>query len=683
MRRPADLPLRLKFLLLPLAAALLMLALGALYVHDRQAEQSRLQAITGRDVPAMRELQRIGAMLADEHVRLVSLQARVLRGELEAMDFYRAGRFSVEALHRAETELAALAPRLPDSSGGAAAVEELRGRLIAYRQEVAETVLQGSVQTLQVARFMLQANQAYEGLNSALGELVAAVQTRIADQTQALTEQRAQAQRRWFMAVGVLLAVLMGLSLGLSQLFATDLRRLLAALTRLRDGGADADRVIAALPRRRDEFGALHGLVQAFQSALQQRDQAQQALAHEAQALEQRVRSRTEDLERARAEAERANHAKSEFLSRMSHELRTPLNAILGFGQLLELQAGDDGQRARVREILHAGRHLLTLIDEVLDLARVEAGHLSVSPEPVALQPLVQDCLGLVRPAALARGVQLLEPSPLCAVHVRADRTRLKQVLLNLLSNAIKYNRPHGMVAVTCQPEPQAAGAGPAWLRIRVDDSGTGLDEAQQGRLFVPFERLDAEARQIQGTGIGLALSKRLVELMGGQIGVESAPGRGSSFWLRLPLAQAPAPPALPAPADTASAAPPRQRRHDLLCIEDNPANLRLIEQIFAHRDDLRLLTAMSPALGLELARSHRPALVLLDINLPDMDGYAVLQCLHDHAATRDIPVLAVSANAMPKDLERAKAAGFAGYVTKPLDVRELLARVDSLLPPG
>jgi CheY-like chemotaxis protein len=394
--------------------------------------------------------------------------------------------------------------------------------------------------------------------------------------------------------------------------------------------------------------------------------------------LERRVLERTAELERARAEAERANLAKSEFLSRMSHELRTPLNAILGFGQLLQMEAVDEVQHARLREILNAGRHLLTLIDEVLDLARVEAGHLSVSPEPVALRPLVEECLALVRPDAAGRGVQLLEPSPSCAVHVRADRTRLKQVLLNLLSNAIKFNQADGTVGVSCHPAPDSD---PPALRICVDDSGPGLDAAQQQRLFVPFERLDAEKRQIQGTGIGLSLCKRLVELMGGHIGVESAPGCGSRFWVQLPLAQALAPPALPLPAVAQPAPREHSRRHTVLCIEDNPANLRLIEQIFAQRDDLELISAMTPAQGLELARSRGPALVLLDINLPDMDGHAVLQCLRDHPATREIPVLAVSANAMPRDLERARAAGFVGYVTKPIDVVDLVARVDALLP--
>jgi CheY-like chemotaxis protein len=275
---------------------------------------------------------------------------------------------------------------------------------------------------------------------------------------------------------------------------------------------------------------------------------------------------------------------------------------------------------------------------------------------------------------------------------VQADRTRLKQVLLNLLSNAVKYNRHGGSVSLGCEPSPAAtspagAGAGhhgPAGrLRIRIHDTGAGLTAEQAGRLFVPFERLDAEARHIQGTGIGLALSKRLVELMGGRVGVDSTPGTGSTFWVELPLADAPAEPgeSTDSPDDRARVdAAPTAMRRTVLCVEDNPANLRLIEAVFAQRPGIRLLTAMAPGLGLELARTHRPALILLDINLPDMDGYAVMECLREHGATRDIPVVAVSANAMPRDLERARAAGFAAYLTKPLDIDRLLQLLDETL---
>ena len=380
----------------------------------------------------------------------------------------------------------------------------------------------------------------------------------------------------------------------------------------------------------------------------------------------------------ARDEAERANLAKSEFLSRMSHELRTPLNAILGFGQLLERANLGELQTDNVREILHAGRHLLELINEVLDLARIESGKFSVSLEPVQLRPLIADCLGLIRPQAENSGIEISETGTGCdesvlADHVLADPTRLKQVLLNLLSNAVKYNRAYGILSVACLPDGEA-------IQIRISDTGTGLSPEQQRCLFKPFERLDADRTAIEGSGIGLALSKRLVEAMGGEIGVESAPGAGSIFWVRLPMAETRSekyPAASQVDLIPASVPP---HLCDVLYVEDNPANLRLIERILAERPDIRLLSANVPSLGLELALTHRPALILLDINLPDMDGFEVMRRLLENPATRDIPVLAISANAMPDDLERGQAAGFVDYLTKPLDVNVFLTAIDAVI---
>ncbi|MFM1890954.1 MAG: hypothetical protein RLZ44_31, partial [Pseudomonadota bacterium] len=307
--------------------------------------------------------------------------------------------------------------------------------------------------------------------------------------------------------------------------------------------------------------------------------------------------------------------------------------------------------------------------------ARIEAGKLSISAEPVPLMPLVEDCLNLIQPLAERRGIRVVEGGRDCGDHVYADRVRLKQVLLNLLSNAVKYNRDQGTLGIVCVPDGDA-------IQVRVTDTGGGLSAAQQARLFSPFERLDADKSAIEGTGIGLALSKRLVELMGGEIGVESRVGVGSTFWVRLPASAGHAEPAAPAVApDVALNRRPSGRgRWDVLCIEDNPANLRLIERILARRNDVHLLTAGTPGLGLELAAAHRPALILLDINLPDMDGYDVLRCLREDAMTRDIPVVAISANAMPKDLARGRAAGFKEYLTKPLEVDRLMRILDELL---
>lgn len=376
----------------------------------------------------------------------------------------------------------------------------------------------------------------------------------------------------------------------------------------------------------------------------------------------------------SRDEAERANRAKSLFLTRMSHELRTPLNAILGFGQLLEsdpehpIQAA---QRESVGEILHAGRHLLEMINEMLDLARIEAGRLSVSLAPVDVWPLLRECRALVAPLAEARGIRVMEDSSSAWGGVLADGTRLKQVLINLLSNAVKYNRDQGSVSVSCDRVGDR-------VRICVTDTGRGLTPEQQGRLFSPFERLDADTSAIEGTGIGLALSKRLTELMRGEIGVESTPGVGSIFWVEFPAAESVIS-GRHVSGDPAAEAAGTSRR-TVLYIEDNPANLRLMARILSKREDIRLISAERSGIGLELAAAHRPDLILLDINLPDMDGYQVLSRLRGNPETRAMPVIGIGANAMPRDVEKARAAGFAGYLTKPLDIGQLLRTVDSTL---
>jgi PAS domain S-box-containing protein len=383
-------------------------------------------------------------------------------------------------------------------------------------------------------------------------------------------------------------------------------------------------------------------------------------------------------LTAARDEAERANRAKSQFLSQMSHELRTPLNAILGFGQLLQTDPDlplASAQRAQVQEILLGARHLLALINEMLDLGRIEAGKLLLDPEPLALDALVDECLGLVRTLAQERGV-VLRPgvAGLAGARVAADRTRLKQVLLNLLGNAIKYNRPGGEVSVSCRE------LGPL-IELAVHDSGHGLSAEQRARLFEPFERLDAAQTGIEGTGIGLALSRRLMEAMGGSIGAESEPGVGSSFWLRLPRAEhdaalRPADEAAPSAGPAAAAQP-----QTVLYVEDNPVNVVLMEAMLMRLPGLRLLSAPRPELGLELALAERPVLLLLDIQLPGMSGMELLALLRADAGTRGIPAVAVSANALPEDIERAMAAGFQAYLTKPLELATLLATVRSLLP--
>jgi signal transduction histidine kinase len=401
------------------------------------------------------------------------------------------------------------------------------------------------------------------------------------------------------------------------------------------------------------------------------------------------------DLELARQQAERANQEKSTFLSHMSHELRTPLNAILGFAQILtsdKLPSTADEKQAFARHILQAGRHLLTLINEVLDLAKIESGAMTLSLEPVALARVFQECHTMIQPLATRRGIELRFPARAPA-HVLADRTRLKQVLINLLSNAVKYNRERGTVALDCVAAPAGR------VRIAVRDTGAGLTPAQLELIFQPFNRLGQEGSNEEGTGIGLALTKRLMEAMRGQIGVASMVGVGSTFWVELPasdsaavlpelVAFTPVAP-LPEPAPSASmpelAGPPPapeagSASHTLLYVEDNPANLQLIADLLRLRRGIHLLSATDGLRGLELARQHRPQLILMDIHLNGMDGLEARRRLLADPATAHIPVIAISASAMPDQVRQNMAAGFFRYLTKPIDVTAFTEAVDSAL---
>lgn len=380
------------------------------------------------------------------------------------------------------------------------------------------------------------------------------------------------------------------------------------------------------------------------------------------------------DLEQARAIAASANQAKSQFVSRMSHELRTPLNAVLGFAQILELGEHTPDDREAVEMILKGGNHLLELINELLDISRMEAGDLALSPEPVYVVDTLREALDLVRPIAAEAGLTLTEDRQSgCQVYVMADTQRLKQILLNLLSNAIKYNRPGGSVTLACRRP------SPTRLRIAVTDTGIGIPAEKLGLLFVPFERLGAERTTVEGAGIGLALSLRLAEAMGGTISVDSVAGEGSTFWVELPIVEGPVERYERLDGSSDAEAPPATTRRSLLYIEDNLANLKLIERLLGNRTDLEILPAMQGRIGLGLARDHHPALILLDLHLPDMDGYEVLHELRDDPATASIPVIVVSADATHGQIQRLLAAGAAAYLTKPLDVRELLRLVDRL----
>jgi len=384
------------------------------------------------------------------------------------------------------------------------------------------------------------------------------------------------------------------------------------------------------------------------------------------------------ELERAMAAAEKANLAKSDFLSSMSHELRSPLNAILGFAQLINSDAPPPtpAQAASIDQILHAGWYLLDLINEILDLAQIESGKLALSREPTSLADVMLECQAMIEPQAQKRGIKMTFPPSGVPYFVDADRTRLKQVVINLLSNAIKYNQPNGTVVVDCSM------TSPERVRVSVRDTGAGLPPDKLLQLFQPFNRLGRERSTEEGTGIGLVMSKRLVELMGGLIGVDSVVGLGSVFWFELDSAVEPqlemdsTHPAATAPENVQCDAAQRT----LLYVEDNPANLKLIEQLIARRPDIRLLSARDGNLGIQLARANQPDVILMDINLPGISGIEALKILREDPATEHIPVVALSANAMPRDIEKGLQAGFYRYLTKPIRVDEFMGTLQSAL---
>lgn len=381
------------------------------------------------------------------------------------------------------------------------------------------------------------------------------------------------------------------------------------------------------------------------------------------------------ELLKAKNNSEQANQAKSTFLSRMSHELRTPMNAILGFSQLLKLEKINQEQLLFTNEIMKAGNHLLDLINDILDLSKIETGNINISMEELDLNKIIDECLPLIMPLAMKNNItinnQLSSKSNLC---IKADFTRTKQVILNLLTNAIKYNRINGSVCISAKHIDGDK------LRVNFIDTGSGIDPELEDKLFAPFERLHAANTAIEGTGIGLNISKRLIDAMNGRIGNQNNQQEGSTFWFELDSCKIPQLISKITNKSHEKTAINNEVSHTILYVEDNPANLRLMEKIIQQRAGAKLISAHTAAMGIEIARHHRPEIILMDISLPNnMDGFQALQALRRIPETKDTPVIAISANAMPKEIKRGRQAGFYDYLAKPVDISQLTKLLDQI----
>jgi signal transduction histidine kinase/AmiR/NasT family two-component response regulator len=443
-------------------------------------------------------------------------------------------------------------------------------------------------------------------------------------------------------------------------------------LTYIRKDGTRFGAVVSVTALRDPQDAIIGYLLIGTDNTARQLVEAERAL------LDRALQDKNAELESAKSVAEKANLAKSDFLSSMSHELRTPLSAILGFAQLMESGSSPPtaSQKRSISQILQGGWYLLELINEILDLALIESGKLSLSLEPVSLAEVMHECQDMIEPQAQKRGISVAFPQFNMPYFVEADRTRMKQVLINLLSNAIKYNKVGGSVVV------DHVTSTPGRIRICIKDSGEGLSADKMTQLFQPFNRLGQEACGEEGTGIGLVTTKRLIELMGGSIGAESTVGTGSVFWIELNLSTE-RQPAHRTAISSATAHQPIQTDaplRTLLYVEDNPANLMLIEDLIARRPDIRLLSARDGNRGIEIAQVSRPDVILMDINLPGISGIKALRILAEDPTTAHIPVIALSANAIPRDIEKGLEAGFFRYLTKPIKVNEFMETLDMAL---
>jgi signal transduction histidine kinase/CheY-like chemotaxis protein len=639
----ANLHLRGKGLVV-VAIPLIALFAASWFLYQAQGDVARTQSATRRIFAVRDQVRTVETLLLDAETGIHGF------GLTGRRSFLKPFNEAFARLPKALNNLVDLVGGNASQQARATRVRFLAGNKLEVMAELRGAYLEESaVSPARRQRLFRQSNRVMEELRTEIAAMRAGAERRLDIR---LAEVEAARQQQ-VVATGAVIALGLIGGLVVALLFATGIVR---RVERLQDnaGRLAGEQPLVSLPPGEDEIGRLGRALEAAAALLAEREQK---------------------MSEAKEEAEKANRAKSDFLSRTSHELRTPLNSVLGFAQLLEM--GDLGaqERQSVTQITNAGRHLLDLINDVLDIARIEAGGMSIAPDAIRVQEVVTEAVDLIRPLAQQQGVEVdTDLEEVSDRFVIADKQRLNQILLNLLSNAIKYNHPGGQMKITCSVSELDR------IRFEVADSGRGMNAQQLERLFTPFDRLGAERFDVQGAGIGLALSNLLAGLMNSEIEVESQPGRGSTFWFDLPA------------SGSADASEQRIGTRDpsevvsvpetftILYIEDNRSNLELVEQVLTRRPGVRLLAATSGGLGLELARKYDPDIVLLDLHLPDVKGLDVLRDLKQNPATRGLHVIALSADASPTMTRRAHEAGADEYLTKPLDVRRFLELIDESL---